>query len=80
LKAEAMMLRNIEAKQQAEEFIRSLTEFCRQLETDQLANQALPPMRLVDTYTSKPFRSSTTASSTIPATSLATSSSENTPN
>ncbi|CAF5152628.1 unnamed protein product, partial [Rotaria socialis] len=39
LKAEAMMLRNIEAKQQAEEFIRSLTEFCRQLETDQLANQ-----------------------------------------
>ncbi|CAF3515383.1 unnamed protein product [Rotaria socialis] len=80
LKAEAMMLRNIEAKQQAEEFIRSLTEFCRQLETDQLANQVLPPMRLVDTYTSKPFRSSTTASSTIPATSLATSSSENTPN
>ncbi len=78
LKAEATMLRNIEAKQQAEEFIRSLSEFCRQLEADQLAKQVLPPMRLVDTYTSKPFRSST--ASTIPATPSAASPSENTPN
>jgi hypothetical protein len=78
LKAEATMLRNIEAKQQAEEFIRSLSEFCRQLEADQLSKQVLPPMRLVDTYTSKPFRSST-SSTPIPPPSL-TSSSENTPN
>ena len=63
LKAEATMLRNIEAKQQAEEFIRSLSEFCRQLEADQNARQVLPPMRLVDTYTSKPLRSNTSSSS-----------------
>ena len=77
LKAEATMLRNIEAKQQAEEFIRSLSEFCRQLEADQLAKQVLPPMRLMDTYTSKPFRSSTalTASASLPPPP-----SENTPN
>jgi hypothetical protein len=80
LKAEATMLRNIEAKQQAEEFIRSLSEFCRQLEADQLARQVLPPMRLVDTYTSKPFRSSTTSASTTPAPPSFPSSSENTPN
>lgn len=58
LKAEATMLRNIEAKQQAEEFIRSLSEFCRHLEADQNAKQILPPMKLVDTYTSKPLRNS----------------------
>jgi hypothetical protein len=78
LKAEATMLRNIEAKQQAEEFIRSLSEFCRQLEADQLSRQVLPPMRLVDTYTSKPFRSSTT--STTPGPPSLTSPSETTPN
>ncbi|CAF0766564.1 unnamed protein product [Adineta ricciae] len=82
LKAEAVMLRNIEAKQQAEDFIRSLSEFCRQLEADQVAKQTLPPMRLVDTYTSKPFRSATTTSiassgnSSIPPSTL----SDNTPN
>ena len=80
LKAEATMLRNIEAKQQAEEFIRSLSEFCRQLEADQMSKQVLPPMRLVDTYTSKPFRSSTTSTSTISATPPVTTSSESTPN
>ena len=80
LKAEATMLRNIEAKQQAEEFIRSLSEFCRQLEADQMSKQVLPPMRLVDTYTSKPFRSSTTSGSTVPATPPVTASSESTPN
>jgi hypothetical protein len=78
LKAEATMLRNIEAKQQAEGFIRSLSEFCRQLEADQLSKQVLPPMRLVDTYTSKPFRStSASTTSTLPS---PTSPSENTPN
>ena len=83
LRAEATMLRNIEAKQQAEEFIRSLSEFCRQLEADQNARHVLPPMRLVDTYTSKPFRSmSTTPSSTsaTPVPSSPISPSENTPN
>ncbi len=80
LKAEATMLRNIEAKQQAEEFIRSLSEFCRQLEADQLAKQVLPPMRLMDTYTSKPFRSSTTSASTTPVSPPLASPSENTPN
>lgn len=82
LKAEAVMLRNIEAKQQAEEFIRSLSEFCRQLETDQMAKQVLPPMRLVDTYTSKPFRSSTTSTTTTPmiAAPPPPSSSDSTPN
>lgn len=80
LKAEATMLRNIEAKQQAEEFIRSLSEFCRQLEADQMAKQVLPPMRLVDTYTSKPFRSSTTSVSTALPPPLATTPSESTPN
>jgi hypothetical protein len=79
LKAEATMLRNIEAKQQAEEFIRSLSEFCRQLETDQLSKQVLPPMRLVDTYTSKPLRS-TSSMSTTSALPSSTSSSESTPN
>ncbi|CAF2505528.1 unnamed protein product [Rotaria sp. Silwood2] len=79
LKAEAVMLRNIEAKQQAEEFIRSLSEFCRQLEADQVAKQVLPPMRLVDTYTSKPFRSST-SSTTTTAPPSQISPSENTPN
>ena len=72
------MLRNIEAKQQAEEFIRSLSEFCRQLETDQQSRQVLPPMRLVDTYTSKPFRS--TSSSTPAPPSPSSSSSEPTLN
>jgi len=86
LKAEATMLRNIEAKQQAEDFIRSLSEFCRQLEADQVSKQVLPPMRLVDTYTSKPFRSSTTSSSVLqtpltPSSPLQTTTpSENTPN
>ena len=84
LKAEATMLRNIEAKQQAEEFIRSLSEFCRQLEADQNARHVLPPMRLVDTYTSKPFRSmSATTSASASATPVPTSPispSENTPN
>ncbi len=80
LKAEATMLRNIEAKQQAEGFIRSLSEFCRQLEADQLSKQVLPPMRLVDTYTSKPFRSSAISGSSTPAPPPLVSPSENTPN
>lgn len=79
LKAEAVMLRNIEAKQQAEEFIRSLSEFCRQLETDQVSKQVLPPMRLVDTYTSKPLRSSTASTTTV-ASPPSVTPSENTPN
>jgi hypothetical protein len=85
LKAEATMLRNIEAKQQAEEFIRSLSEFCRQLEADQNARHVLPPMRLVDTYTSKPFRSmsmtpASASASATPVPSSPISPSENTPN
>ncbi|CAF1146503.1 unnamed protein product [Rotaria sordida] len=80
LKAEAVMLRNIEAKQQAEEFIRSLSEFCRQLEADQVARQVLPPMRLIDTYTSKPFRSPSISSSTSTRITSPASPSENTPN
>ncbi|UJR27642.1 hypothetical protein I4U23_008923 [Adineta vaga] len=82
LKAEATMLRNIEAKQQAEEFIRSLSEFCRQLEADQVAKQTLPPMRLVDTYTSKPLRSAatTTMNSSNVSSLISSVSTENTPN
>ncbi|CAF1182575.1 unnamed protein product, partial [Didymodactylos carnosus] len=75
LKAESTMLRNVEAKQQAEEFIRSLSEFCRQLELDQTSKQVLPPMKLVDTYKSVPLRSSVSTTSSTPMLSSSASSS-----
>ncbi|CAF4248402.1 unnamed protein product, partial [Rotaria sordida] len=50
LETEAAMLKNIDAKQQAAAFIRSLKEFCTMIEKDQnRKEQSLPKMNIINT-------------------------------
>ncbi|CAF0776864.1 unnamed protein product [Didymodactylos carnosus] len=56
LQMESSTLRNIDAKQQAEDFIRSLRDFCDQLEKDGVSAKRVPrPMNLLDTYVPVPI-------------------------
>ena len=49
LEMQASMLRNIDAKQQATAFIRSLKEFCEILEKGRATETTLPKMNIIDT-------------------------------
>ncbi|CAF1078490.1 unnamed protein product [Didymodactylos carnosus] len=56
LQMESSTLRNVDTKQQAEDFKRSLRDFCNQLEKDCMSTKRVPrPMNLLDTYASVPI-------------------------
>lgn len=56
LEIQSSMLRNIDAKQQATVFIRSLKEFCQMLEKEQDKGKTLPTMKIINTDRSEKNR------------------------